>query len=502
MEKICEVLEKNCACDLKFGSAEYRKAEKTLTLIFLCEEDRYEEFSSKKDEILQNVKSYVGLDINYNIKIKKAFLDEERLELVIKNFLKKNFVSCYYSLISTKISMEENNFCVELEFSLSQNELEEIKKEILAFLQSKFFYNFNISLKSKERNCDSLDEHKNEILNSLIDPIKLNRMKFKIENNIVGEICENCCYPYQFYSSPEENIVLCGNLVNFEEIEFTKKDKETKGIRYAIKIKCLDKIFNASYFPGKKNLENIKKLEKGIDVAVQGNLDSFNSEELSLKIKSIAKCTIEPYELPKKELNKVYPTYRHISPKNYVEVVQANIFENRVEKEYLKNNDFVVFDLETTGLEPKKHKITEIGAVKIRNGQICETFSGFVNPEQEISLEITELTGITNEMVKNAPIIDDVLPDFFKFTQNAILVGQNVQFDFGFIDFAAKRLSYEFSNKIEDTLLIAKKHIFLRNYKLKTISEALNVPLINAHRAINDALATAKVFIKLIEKFY
>ena len=77
-----------------------------------------------------------------------------------------------------------------------------------------------------------------------------------------------------------------------------------------------------------------------------------------------------------------------------------------------------------------------------------------------------------------------------------------VQFDFGFIDYYSRQIDYLFTNEMEDTMNIAKKHIFLRNYKLKTISEALNVPLINAHRAINDAMATAKVFIKLIEKFY
>ena len=105
-------------------------------------------------------------------------------------------------------------------------------------------------------------------------------------------------------------------------------------------------------------------------------------------------------------------------------------------------------------------------------------------------------------MVKEAPVLEDVLPDFYKFCKNSILVGQNVQFDFGFIDFYSRQIDYVFANKMEDTMNIAKKYIFLRNYKLKTISEALNVPLINAHRAINDALATAKVFIKLIEKFY
>jgi DNA polymerase-3 subunit alpha (Gram-positive type) len=77
-----------------------------------------------------------------------------------------------------------------------------------------------------------------------------------------------------------------------------------------------------------------------------------------------------------------------------------------------------------------------------------------------------------------------------------------VQFDFGFIDYYSRQINYVFDHEKDDTMIIAKKHMFLKNYKLKTIAESLNVPLINAHRAINYALATAKVFIKLIEKFY
>ena len=234
---------------------------------------------------------------------------------------------------------------------------------------------------------------------------------------------------------------------------------------------------------------------------MNGNLDSFGNG-LSFKVKSLAKCVVLEYERPKKELNKEFPNYKIVNPLKYEEVSQINLFEEKRVVDYLLNNEFVVFDLETTGLDFLTNKVTEIGAVKIKNGVIVETFSTFINPQQEISEEITKLTSITNDMVKDAPLLEDVMPDFFKFCKNCILVGQNIQFDFGFIDYYSRQYSYVFEHEKEDTINIAKKFMFLKNYKLKTIAEALSIPLINAHRAINDAICTAKVFIKLIEKYY
>ena len=501
MEKILEYFEDNKVNNLKLGEVVFEKSKKELFLTFLCEEQNYDEVIKNKSYIEGLVKNYVSLDINYSVKIIKSFLDEERLENLIRNFLKTHFVACFYSLKEIKVNCLDNAFDVKMFLALSDNEIEHINGEVLKFLQSRYFYKFNINSVKVEASQKGLEQHKQEILNNLVEPILIEKMKVNKIENIIGEIQENSCYPFEYYKNPEENIFLCGHLESIEEVEFTKKDGETKWFRYSLKVKCLDSTFNASLFPTKKNLEIVKAIVSGIDVIMQGSLDNFNNS-LNFKIKSLARCEICEYNKPKKVLNKEYSDYRFIHPKEYVEINQANLFDTFVQKDYLQNNEFVVFDLETTGLDYKTNKVTEIGAVKIKNGRIVETFSGFVNPQQNISQEITRLTGITNDMVKEAPVLEDVLPDFYKFCKNSILVGQNVQFDFGFIDFYSRQIDYVFANKMEDTMNIAKKYIFLRNYKLKTISEALNVPLINAHRAINDALATAKVFIKLIEKFY
>ena len=159
----------------------------------------------------------------------------------------------------------------------------------------------------------------------------------------------------------------------------------------------------------------------------------------------------------------------------------------------------MVFDVETTGFEANKDEIIEIGACKIVNGRIDETFSTFVKPSKHIPREITELTGIDDEMVKDAPTINYVIPDFYKFCYGATLVAHKAQFDMSFIYFIANKLSYNFDNEVLDTLAMARTKLpGLKNYKLGTIVERLNILLDNAHRAIHDATATAKVFIKLM----
>lgn len=501
-EKILLKLEENNIDFLKLGEVKFIKSENMLCLTFLYNEENQKVVNDNKLKIEEITKEFVNIDnINYTIKYVKAFLDNERLKNTILEYLKKYHHFFFASIKNFIIKKENETFQILIEMTISNEEKELLQSEILNFLNSKYFYKFYIEIKETNNKTNLLDEHKSEILDNLVEPVLLNKMKVNKIENIIGEISENSCYPYEFYKNAEESVYLCGNLLSIEEIEFTKKDGKTKGTRYALKVKCLDKTFNASLFPTKKNLEIIKTIESGIDIIMNGSLDSFGNN-LSLKVKSLAKCKILDYDIPKKEINREFASYKIVTPQKYEEISQINFFEEKKTIDYLINNEFVVFDLETTGLDFATHKVTEIGAVKIKNGVIVETFSTFVNPKQEISSEIIKLTNITNEMVKDAPVLEDVMPDFFKFCKNCILVGQNIQFDFGFIDFNSRKCNYVFDHDKEDTINIAKKHIFLKNYKLKTIAEALNIPLINAHRAINDAICTAKVFIKLIEKYY
>ena len=161
---------------------------------------------------------------------------------------------------------------------------------------------------------------------------------------------------------------------------------------------------------------------------------------------------------------------------------------------------FVVFDLETTGFSPDKNKIIEIGAVKVVGGVITDRFSTFVNPEVPIPFRIEELTSIKDDMVIDAPKIEEILPEFMKFCDGAIMVAHNAEFDMSFIKKNCKDQGIEREFTIIDTVALAR--ILLPNlnrFKLDTVAKALNVSLENHHRAVDDAACTAEIFVKFIE---
>ena len=161
--------------------------------------------------------------------------------------------------------------------------------------------------------------------------------------------------------------------------------------------------------------------------------------------------------------------------------------------------DFVVFDIETTGFSPVKNRIIEIGAVKVSGGKIVDRFSTFVDPLVPIPFEIEKLTGITDDMVMGAEQIDVVLPQFLAFCGDCILVAHNAQFDMGFIMENCDRQGIAHDFTYVDTVGIAR--ILLpgqKKHTLDAVAKALGVSLENHHRAVDDAEATAEIFVKLI----
>lgn len=176
------------------------------------------------------------------------------------------------------------------------------------------------------------------------------------------------------------------------------------------------------------------------------------------------------------------------------------INDTAIRKTLNLSGTYVVFDIETTGLKPQECKITEIGAIKIENGEVVDKFSQLINPGVAIPPNITELTGISDAMVADMPAIDEVLPKFLNFCGDATVVAHNANFDCGFIRYNAAALGLGFHNKIVDTLKMSRE-LFPneRKHSLDTICQRLGVSLENHHRAVDDATATAEVFLKLAE---
>ncbi len=163
--------------------------------------------------------------------------------------------------------------------------------------------------------------------------------------------------------------------------------------------------------------------------------------------------------------------------------------------------NYVVFDVETTGLNPKYEKIIEIGAARVRGGEVSDTFSSFVNPGKGLPERITELTGIYDTDVINAPYIEEVLNSFIGFLGDDILLGHNLIFDYSFVKKAAVNQKKRFERKGIDTLWIARRFLpDLESRNLGFLCEHYQIHL-QAHRALNDALATHELYQRFVCEF-
>jgi DNA polymerase-3 subunit epsilon len=191
------------------------------------------------------------------------------------------------------------------------------------------------------------------------------------------------------------------------------------------------------------------------------------------------------------------------------QLIQMNVLRSAgfpvslLKVEYKLNPDqtYVVVDLETTGGLMPYHRVTEIGAVKLRGGQVIGTFQSLINPQRRISAEIQELTGITNEMVKDAPLFQDVAAGFQEFCKDAIFVAHNVQFDYGFLQAEYERLEERFVKPFLCTKVLMRKYFpGLPSYSLGNLTSHFEIPLVQHHRALCDAEATAKLFLLINQR--
>ncbi len=175
--------------------------------------------------------------------------------------------------------------------------------------------------------------------------------------------------------------------------------------------------------------------------------------------------------------------------------------DNAVDLSNGMDDEYIVLDIETTGLSFRTEKITEIGAVRVKNGEIVDTFECFVNPEIPIPQKIVEITHITDDMVKDAETIENVMPKFLDFIGNLKLVAHNADFDVGFLKYNAENLGLTMNNEYIDSLRLSRQ-LFpeFKKHKLGILAEKLEINVENAHRALDDVKTLVKVFIKMLEK--
>ena len=251
--------------------------------------------------------------------------------------------------------------------------------------------------------------------------------------------------------------------------------------------------------------------EKRVELHLHTNMSSMDGiTSVGKIIEKAAKFGHKAIAITDHGVVQAFPDAQIAAKKNNIKViygVEGYLVDNGTpivinENDAKFSDEFVVFDIETTGFSSKNDKIIEIGAVKIKGYEIIDRFSCFVNPQDSIPYKITELTGITDEMVENEPTIDKILPEFIKFIGESVIVAHNANFDMSFINKNIQNLKFDkLTNPIMDTVPLARfLYPELKRVKLNTVAKHLGVSLENHHRAVDDAKATADILLISLKK--
>ncbi len=459
---------------------------------------------------------YLPSGFSARLKIVKRVPDEEILRKRIYVYIQKAFpaAAAFLSEADVKVEMLTSgaNFFVEIasgEQSLftSGKILDEVSRYLMSGYCGTFYGNVRIVEKA-ENDLSLLDEIPEDHEEVAVPEIRRFRICDYAKIDGGDEIPQSAVYMADC-GDLEEPFSVCGTVSYIEEIKYVRHNEKTgedvEKTRFSVTVTDGTGNVRTTYFPKKATVDKVREIKQGDTIVLTGANEEYNGAK-SFKAAKINYGAPPEGFVPEDRKGKPVPKfYHHVFPEKYVDCEQTGLFDNLFVPEDLKKQVFVCFDLETTGLNNlpsmgKMDKIIELGAVKIVNGEIVEKFSSFVACHERLSPKIIELTGIHDADLVGAPEVDQVLADFFKFTDGAVLVGHNVTFDYRFVRYYGEQNGYMFDKKQYDTMALAQELLRgkIANYKLNTIADYYGFTF-NHHRAFDDACVTAKVFLELVK---
>ncbi len=478
------------------------------------------EFKDKdRLEIEQAIKDYLKIDVSIDLNINKSFIETDLILNQIKKFMQEHNPMFFSTFNLENIQIEISDI-VKITFVLEEQLYDyfikyKMDKGLSEFLYKNFYTNFEIfakSIQSSQVMDNFLDERlisiqKQSDLNSLL---LASQEKYMITDKkvLIGkEITFNPRY-IKSINRPYESCVIAGkiNFINEKSYKSKRKIKNKDGTENQIEkpyfnfqIKDDTGSIYGVIFPSKENCHKFRLLNNGDFIAIEGRIQKYG-DNFEIMANSISYCKIpNKNEIERVTDQNTIIDYTYVKPQNYTSQVQTNLFEIKKMSNEILTQSFVVYDFETTGVDTNNDEIIEIGALKIVNGEFKEVFTTLVKPRKPIPPEATKVNRITNEMVSNCYYIEQVIKDFYLFCKDCQMVGYNsIAFDSLFLLRAGKKININFDNVQIDAFLLAKQKLKgLKNYKLGTVAKYLDINLIDAHRALNDVIATAEIFIKL-----
>lgn len=485
--------------DVRFSHAEYNEKAGEITVRLISD-------AAIGGDSLKFVASEVSKEFGGKLKIKaeskKAIVDKDIVKSAVTAYIKNSHFSVSHAVSESDVNVICAGRKSVYELSLSPDIADYFKRLSIIekadeYLSRNYSSDFSGTVKEKA-NEQSAPEYKIETL----DENAVNKTPVRyIKMRSVERFLDSENYDTAVYIEDGQDVlgtaIFAGTITDIEKRQ-SKKGNDF----YFITINDKTASVRGAFFT--KDSQKLKKLEKlavGSVIIERGENEQFNGN-VSFTIKGLHLCEFPENFVPEEKPSLKAPTeYAFVHPEPCELIKQGDIFSEYVgPTECLKGKTFVVTDIETTGTDSLQDKITEIGAVKIVDGTITESFETLVNPQITIPDNIVALTGITDEMVKSAPTIEQVFGDYFKFLGDGIFVAHNAEFDFKFLKYAGKKIGYIMRNEVIDTLKKARETLpMLKNHKLNTVCEHYGIEFLH-HRASSDAFATAQAYLEMVKE--
>lgn len=483
--------------NIKVKSVEINKEARSVVYGFICDKSVDEPLKIKIAEKAAALTPETFTQVS--VKVEKIASDNQLVNHAAYEFLKKNYPSVSIFMDETDVSSVVMGNLVKYTLKLPADGAEYVvkngaMKKLCEYLSGRFCSEFvgSTEIKTDVEKVNLLSE---EVYESELQKIMHRTIKVRdvipIDDIAMGNTAQ------YIEDAKEGSVTVCGTVVSIDE-RTTKTGKPF----FIIHIDDTTGRTSGVYFTKKNTYSKIKEIAEGDAIIARATIGEYNGRK-SLTYDRINRCTFPSDFKPESKAKKNPPrNYSKILPQEASTIKAKSVFDIALEAplpEELVCKDYVVFDIETTGLDKSSDEITEIGAVKIKDGKIFEQWTTLVKPKKSVPEENTKITGITDEMLKDAPPIADVLPDFMKFTDGCVLVAHNADFDLSFVRRDAGAEDYELRNNYLDTMVMSRSYLRgLPNHKLNTLADHFGV-VFHHHRALSDAYATAEIFIELMK---
>ncbi len=503
----------------------YQVMDTQFMIDFLVKADVYDTFLTK--ELRKKVKTLANEilpEIVYaNVNFIKTITEIKYVYKHLIDHLNKNFAMIFNFFNGKNIDVSLKDGLIYVDFKVQEFMVDffyqnDTLNKIKDFLDVNFWEDSEVTLtaipneKIEEKIIEDIEEEETHSPSIRFVEVKVDRVYY-------GRVINSPRYICDVIKTASNDLTICGRFSKIYKRDIVTKTGKNCSI-FTANIGDSTGVMPVKFFafPPKKfkkeelNFEWEDIFQDGNTIIVCGEyvFDTY-ANQLVLSVKGLASTEINFDSInTTKVYRKIPKNYKVVLPNPYVEEGEGK-YSNKTQTDFftpderelprdLEESNFVVFDLETTGLYKEKDYIIEIAAVKIEKGVITETFSTLINPQIEIPQTATDVNNITDSMVADKPLFREVIGDFIKFIGDYILVAHNGNnFDIPFIQLKADECYFKIENGFIDTLVLSKQLLpGLKKYNLNALAKKFGFENKDAHRALSDTIVTAKIFIELL----